>query len=92
MDYIITGDRSKVKLPKLIELCNPLTREIKFMRKRKKPAVHRYHKVKKENQFERWMLKELMLYTPCREKDLDHYENDTADAYSQNAKSIQYVK
>ena len=92
MEYIITGDKIKVKLPKLLEICNPLPRETKFMRKRKKPAVLRYHKVNKENQFEQWMLKELMLYTPFREKDRDHYENNTADAYSQNAKWIQNVK
>ena len=38
MDYIITGDSSKIKLPMHIEICDPLPREMKFMRKRKKPA------------------------------------------------------
>ena len=37
--------------------------------------------VHKDNNYEKWMLNELMLYTPFREADLDNYENNTAEIY-----------
>ena len=51
----------------------------KWMRKRKRPAVIQYHKENRDNQYEKWMLKEIMLYTHFREADLDDYENNTAE-------------
>ena len=66
LNCIITGDGSKVKLPQHFEICVPLPSENKFMRKRRKPADLRYHKVNQDNQHEKWMLSELMLYTPFR--------------------------
>ena len=60
--------------------------------KTKSPAVIIYYKVKKDTQYERWMLKELMLYTPYREEDLDKYENNTAEVYKQKESWIQSVK
>ena len=81
-----------VPLPNLIEISDPYPGESKWMRKRKGPAVIRYHKVKKDNQFERWMLKELMLYTSYREADLDEYENNTAEIYKQKESWIRSVK
>ena len=77
----MTETDDTVELPKIIEISDPYPGEPKWMRKWKNPAVIRYHKVKKDNQYERWMLKELMLYTPYREKDLDEYENNTAEIY-----------
>ena len=62
------------------------------MRKRTGPAVIRYHKVNRDNQYERWMLNELMLYTHYREVDLDEYENNTAEIYQQKESWIRSVK
>ena len=59
---------------------------------RKGPAVIHDHKVNKDNQYKRWMLKELMLYTPFREEDLDEYENNTAEVYRQKENWIRSVK
>jgi hypothetical protein len=44
--YIITETDDMVPLPKLIEIGDPYPGEPKWMRKRKGPAVIRYHKVK----------------------------------------------
>ena len=92
MDYIVTDSSNYKKLPKYIQLQRTAPREPKIMRKRKKPAVLRYHKSNKDNQFEKWMLKELMLYTPFRQEDLDDYENNTAAVYALKQTSIMAVK
>ena len=62
------------------------------MRKRKHPAVLRHHKIKKEGDYESWMLNELMLYTPYREEQLDDYENNCAEIYMQKENYIRIVK
>ena len=90
--FIITETDEMIELPKLIEIKDPFPGEPKWMRKRKGPAVIRYHKGNKENDYERWMLKELMLYTPYREEDLDEYENNTAEVYKQKESWIRSVK
>ena len=74
LDYMITGTHNDFRLPMMISIQNPSPGEPKWMRKRTTPAVLRYHKSNKDNQFERWMLKELMLYTPFRIQDLEDYE------------------
>ena len=76
--YIITETDESVPLPKIIEILEPYPGEPRWMRKRTGPAVIRYHKVNRDNQYESWMLNELMLYTHYREADLDEYENKTA--------------
>ena len=91
-DYIITGEESQIKLPKHIILMDPMPRESKVMRKRNTPAVLRYHKGNKFQQFESWMLKELMLYTPFRKHDWEEYENKTAEMYLSKKQWIQNVK
>jgi hypothetical protein len=90
--FIITETDEMVPLPKLIEISDPYPGEPKWMRKRKGPAVIRYHKANRDNQYERWMLNELMLYTPYREADLDDYENNTAEMYKQKESWIISVK
>ena len=90
--FIISEGDEIVELPKLIEINDPFPGEPKWMRKRKGPAVIRYHKVKQDNDYERWMLKELMLYTPYREEDLDEYENNTAEVYKMKESWIRSVK
>ena len=81
-----------IKLPEVIEINNPYPGEPKWMRKRKGPAVIRYHKGNKDKDYEGWMLKELMLYTPYREHDLDEYENNTAKVYQEKESWIRSVK
>ena len=49
-EYVITGTNERIKLPQVINISDPLPREKKFMRKRKIPAVLRYHKSNKDNQ------------------------------------------
>ena len=89
---IITETNEWVPLPNFIEISDPYPGEPKIMRKRKGPAVLRYHKGNKENRYEEWMLKELMLYTPYRETDLDDYENNTAEMYRKKESWIKSVK
>ena len=91
-EYVITGTNDRIKLPQVININDPLPREKKFMRKRKIPAVLRYHKSNKDNQYEKWMLKELMLYTHYRENDLKDYEENTAVNYTSKEKWIIRVK
>ena len=92
LDYIIIGSSDQIKLPMTIEIKDPSLGEIKWMRKRKTPAVLRYHKASKDNHYERWMLKELMLYTPFRSEDLEDYECNTAKIYDEKRNWIQSVK
>ena len=61
------------------------------MRKRKRPAVLRYHKSNRNNDYEGWMLKELMIYTHYREKDLDEFERSTAELYFEKKDWIRSV-
>jgi hypothetical protein len=79
--FIITETDEMVLLPKLIEISDPYPGEPKWMRKRS--SSHQISQVNQDNQYERWMLNELMLYTPYREADLDDYENNTAEIYKQ---------
>ena len=76
---MITGTEERFKLPEVIELQNPSTGELKYMRKRRKPAVLRYHKSSKDSQFENWMFKEFLLYTPFRSNDLPSFETKNAE-------------
>ena len=79
---MIEGEK-KIYLPEHIEIHDPYPGEPKWMRKRKHPAVLRYHKTKKESNYESWMLSELLLYTPHREEQLDDYESNPAENYLQ---------
>ena len=68
--YIITfrEDCKKVPLKKFISLKNPKPGECSEMRKRSYPAALRFHKVKEAKNPEKFMLHELMLYSPHREE------------------------
>ena len=92
LDYAVVGTSEQIKLPTIIAIQNPSPSEPKWMRKRRTPAVLRYHKASKDNQYERWMLKELMLYTPFRFKDFEDYENRTAEIYEEKRNWIKSVK
>ena len=85
MTYETEGKRG-VPLPPLIKLDNPHPGESGFMQKRSKPVALRFHKVKKDKEPERFMLKELMLYRPTREEIdpdsvLELYEEKHGDRY-----------
>ena len=47
--YLITETDERVALPKIIEILEPYPGEPRWMRKRKGPAVIRYHKVNRDN-------------------------------------------
>ena len=61
--FIITNSEDNVPLPKIIEIHDPYLGEPKWMRTRKHPAALRHHKIRKEEDYESWMLNELLLYT-----------------------------
>ena len=85
MTYETEGKRG-VPLPPYIKLDNPHPGESGFMQKRTKPVALRFHKVKKDKEPERFMIKELMLYRPTREeidpdRVLELYEEMHGDKY-----------
>ena len=92
IEYIITGNNEKKRLPKLIRLQDPLPREPRVLRKRRNPAVLRFHKASRDNQYEIWMLKELMLYTPFRVSDMEDYEARSSELYKKKENWIRLVK
>ena len=92
LDIIIGEDDLKIPLPHMVQIQDPYPGESSIMRKRRKPAVLRYHKVSRIKDYERWMLRELMLFTSFRNKDLDEYENNTITAYEQKKHLIGMVK
>ena len=74
-DFIMTfriGDRRK-KLPEEIPLKNPFPGESYVMQKRRSPLALRFHKIKQDNDSERYLFGEVMLYCPLR-KDIDMTE------------------
>ena len=89
---MITGIEERFKLPEVIELQNPSPGELKYMRTRRKPAALRYHESSKDSQFENWMLKELLLYTPFRSNHLPSFESKTAEIYKDKVDWIKAVK
>ena len=69
--YYKKGD----KLPEYIELNDPYPGEPKMMIKRKHPAVLRFNKINKDNNPQKYLLGELMLYRPTQEEiDVDQVE------------------
>ena len=67
MTYENNGNKGP-KLPKLIELTDPIPGEATKMRKRRRPAALRFHKVGQNKDPDRFMYHELMLYSPRREE------------------------
>ena len=66
MNYLDNGKRGD-RLPKVINLKDPIPGEAKSLRKRRRPAALRFYKgVKKDHV--RFMHQELMLFTPQREE------------------------
>ena len=68
--FIITYNRDEKKIPLKKEICleNPQPGECFLMRKRIHPAALRFQKVKEAKNPEKFMLFELMLYSPHRDE------------------------
>ena len=80
------------KLPEMIKLDYPYPGERTTMKKRAYPAALRFHKVQKDNDHKRYMLHELMLYSPQRsELELDNVEKLFNEEYNGERK-VQIVK
>ena len=79
-------------LPAKIELRNENFGGPQFMRKRTRPAVLRFHKVKLHTDPDRYMAKELMLYYPLQEElQPDEVENLYLERHGEEFK-VQIVK
>ena len=89
MNKIIKTDEP---LPDFIKLLNPQPGELVHMRKRMKPAVLRFHKIKKDQECERWCLSELLLYTSYRDKEREIYENNSIEIYTKKKDEIKKCK
>ena len=64
-DYIMTHDPyMRIKLPDIIQLTNPIPGESSVMQKRQTPVALRFHKIKQNNDSERYIFGEVMLYCP----------------------------
>ena len=84
--YIITPETAlpnsrRVPLPEVISLQYTYPKESKYMTKRSFPAVLRFHKVNKNNNPEKYMLNELMLYKPFR--DISELQKNTLEQYEE---------
>ena len=84
--YIITPETAlpgsqRVPLPEVISLQSTYPRESKYMKKRNFPAVLRFHKINKNNNPEKFMLHELMLYKPFR--NITELQTNTLEQYEE---------
>ena len=84
--YIITPETAlpncqKEPLPDVVSLQWTYPKEPKYMKKRRFPAVLRYHKINKNNNPEKYMLHELMMYKPFR--DISELQKDTLKQYEE---------
>ena len=75
MTYLDNGKEGQ-KLPKIIELKNPKPGEVKRMTLRTRPIAIRFNQVKEQNEPERYLAKELMLYRPLTEELEDDQVKD----------------
>ena len=93
-NFIMTyKDETKRRpLRKVIELKNPQPGECSLMKKRTFPAALRFQKIKEENNPDKYMLNELMLYSPQRnEIELDRVLELYEEHY-QGKRKIDVVK
>ena len=93
--YVMTATKGKpMALPEYIALENPFPGEPPFMRKRKGPAVLRFHKPKQSVDPGAYFFAEALLYTSFRtEQELEDRVNEAAkDGYAELEKEINAVK
>ena len=81
--YIMTSNprAPKQRLPDVDTLQWTYPKETKHMRKRRFPAVIRFHKVNRDRDPDKYMLNELMLYTPYR--DIKELQKDTLEKFQE---------
>ena len=79
-----------IKLPDYIEIENPFPGEPQFMRKRRFPAVLRFHKQKQSVDPAAYFFAEALLYTPFRsEEELEKRVEDAArDGYKEERREF----
>ena len=87
-NYVMTHkDEKGKKIPECIVLKDPYPGEPRMMIKRKFPAVLRYNKTKRDNNPQKYMLGELMLYRPTnKEVDVDQVELQYDDMHGEKRK------
>ena len=94
-NYIMTYRRNGVrgkKLPDEIVLKNPIPGEAFVMQKRSSPIALRFHKVKQDNDSERYFYGEVMLYYPLRrELDLSEATHIYEESFD-GTRKVQLVK
>ena len=87
-NYVITHNEKRGdKIPEYIKLNNPYPGESRTMMKRKFPAVLRFNKSNKDNNPQKFMLGELMLYRPTnKEIDVNEIETLYGEMYGEKRK------
>ena len=93
--YVMKASEGKaIPLPEYIALENPFPGEPPFMRKRKHPAVLRFHKPKQSVNPADYFFAEALLYTPFRSEDeLERRVKDAEkDGYATLERQIKCVK
>ena len=93
--YVMKASKGKaMPLPEYIALENPFPGEPPFMRKRKHPAVLRFHKPKQSVNPADYFFAEALLYTPFRSEDeLERrVKNAEKDGYATLERQIKCVK
>ena len=85
---------SRVRLPEIIKIRDPLPGEVALWKKRDFPKAMRMHKKREDTDPHRFFLSELLLYTPYTdEQELGCDDEDRCrEIYFQNRENIQYVK
>ena len=93
-DFVMHSGTKRILLPQLIKLDNPYPGEPHYMKKRKFPAILRFHKFKASINPEDYWFAEALLYTPFRtEEELEKRVADAAkDGYLRLSHQIQDVK
>ena len=96
-NFIISKDYphlTRIRLPKIIKIRDPLPGEVALWKKRSFPKAMRIHKKREDTNPHRYFLSELMLYTAFTdEKDLGcDNEEKCSQLYLKSKDNIQYVK
>ena len=91
MTYRENGKKGK-PLPGLIKLLNPYPGEAVWMKKRSRPVALRYHKYQKDNDHKRYMLSEIMKYTPLDDEVEDDKIEELYNEMIDGVRKIEIVK
>ena len=91
MTFRENGKKGK-PLPSLIKLLNPYPGEAVWMKKRSRPVALRYHKYQKDNDHKRYMLSEIMKYTPLDDEVEDDKIEELYNEMIDGVRKIEIVK